>query len=120
MRRLFRGRTIGVTVLVASIALALLGPCLVGTAVEAILPGPNDGELMDIAMIGYGCAAPAAIGLGLLFFAGAMTVPRAPKPGRCLQCDYDLRGSIAAGSKICPECGAAIPKDSDHPPMDVL
>ena len=27
----------------------------------------------------------------------------------CPKCRYDLRGSIPAGSTICPECGAAIP-----------
>lgn len=33
---------------------------------------------------------------------------RIPSPTACTNCSYDLRGSIAAGSKHCPECGAAI------------
>lgn len=28
----------------------------------------------------------------------------------CVQCSYDLRGSLAAGSTACPECGIAIPE----------
>ncbi|MCC7409890.1 MAG: hypothetical protein IT442_17620 [Phycisphaeraceae bacterium] len=30
----------------------------------------------------------------------------------CPQCAYDLRGSIAAGSTTCPECGAPIPRQA--------
>ena len=27
----------------------------------------------------------------------------------CLECDYDLRGTLAAGRSECPECGAPVP-----------
>jgi len=27
---------------------------------------------------------------------------------RCLECEYDLRGTVDAGNDVCPECGAVI------------
>ena len=42
---------------------------------------------------------------------------------RCLNCDYDLRGSIGAGRESCPECGEPIPEalafawDETTPPI---
>lgn len=36
--------------------------------------------------------------------------------GHCAGCDYDLRGTIAAGRSECPECGTAIdPRTSETP-----
>jgi hypothetical protein len=32
-------------------------------------------------------------------------------PGYCPKCRYDLRGSIPAGRRTCPECGEPIPAD---------
>ena len=31
--------------------------------------------------------------------------------GCCTECGYDLRGTVAAGGRQCPECGAAVPLD---------
>lgn len=32
----------------------------------------------------------------------------APPHERCMKCGYDLRGSLAAAEKVCPECGRRI------------
>lgn len=32
-------------------------------------------------------------------------------PGVCPGCEYDLTGSLAAGSTTCPECGRPIPPE---------
>ena len=29
----------------------------------------------------------------------------------CVKCDYDLRGTLAAGQRECPECGANVEQD---------
>lgn len=29
----------------------------------------------------------------------------------CVKCEYDLRGTVAAGVKKCPECGTLIPDE---------
>ena len=31
--------------------------------------------------------------------------------GCCMECGYDLRGTVAAGKRRCPECGALMPVD---------
>ena len=33
--------------------------------------------------------------------------------GRCLNCNYDLRGTVAAGKATCPECGHVIVAGED-------
>ncbi|MFW6060004.1 MAG: hypothetical protein ACODAQ_07465, partial [Phycisphaeraceae bacterium] len=33
--------------------------------------------------------------------------------GRCPICDYDLRGTLAAGRSRCPECGAYLNRSDD-------
>jgi hypothetical protein len=35
----------------------------------------------------------------------------------CPACAYDLRGTLAAGSRTCPECGAAIPANAVALPL---
>lgn len=50
----------------------------------------------------FSTAIPSAILLVLGIASWARSRRRLIKPGRCVQCDYDLRESI---SGICPECG---------------
>jgi hypothetical protein len=35
----------------------------------------------------------------------------------CPACGYDLRGSLAAGSRTCPECGAQVPENAVALPL---
>ena len=44
---------------------------------------------------------------GLAYWVGSTGIlrPRAPRPGHCRNCGYDLTGNL---SGICPECGAAV------------
>lgn len=47
-------------------------------------------------------------------FLAALTVewivPERPPKGLCRHCGYDLRGTLAAGCKRCPECGRDVPE----------
>lgn len=64
----------------------------------AIALGKLDDLLGDAPLMAL-CSAWASL-IVLL----ALTCRR--RPGLCLACDYDIRGSLAAGR--CPECGTAI------------
>lgn len=42
---------------------------------------------------------------------------QAPEDQSCFACGYDLRGTISAGRKLCPECGAAIERHQERKPV---
>jgi hypothetical protein len=52
-------------------------------------------------------------GLGVLYLLlvnlAFHLTPNPVREGRCGSCDYDLRGTLAAGRPACPECGAPVP-----------
>lgn len=40
------------------------------------------------------------------------------RTGCCARCGYDLRGTLAAGGTVCPECGEAVGEDAARKALD--
>ena len=65
---------------------------------------------------------PAAVLLSIRIARGV----RGPMPtaqqfrGRCFECDYDLRGTLAAGRNACPECGAMVQRIGPTPNLRLI
>jgi len=49
-------------------------------------------------------------GIALLFLRPRYRREQMEASPVCMECSYDLRGSLAAGSTTCPECGSTIPE----------
>ena len=83
--------------------------------ISALIPGnqtpnaPTVGHLdmgsMMIALVGYSFTIMLAAIYGAILWTVTKRYRKA-RPGCCIECGYDLRGSV--GAKLCPECGAAI------------
>ena len=55
-------------------------------------------------------SSPSLIGLMIASWRFTSKLKPVPKTGMdCIHCRYDLTGSLAAGSRQCPECGQSIP-----------
>lgn len=61
--------------------------------------------VLDTRYLLLGVTFVPALALAFLFF--FFSRPKKPKPGYCIRCGYDLRGTA---SDTCSECGQAVPR----------
>jgi hypothetical protein len=83
-------------------------------------PAPQGSQFMALSVVCHGIFVLVfALGilLTLLFLRPRYLRELRERDSLCPACGYDLRGSLAAGGRVCPECGAQVPDNAVTLPL---
>ena len=73
--------------------------------------GSDSGGTTDYVMAAFSALLAAGIVPYLIRFNARLNTIKNATNLICVKCEYDLRGTIAAGVNKCPECDSPIPEE---------